>query len=98
MHSFHLYSTVYFVSKFSRKYISSYEFDFCNVLESKENEADKYCDPFFFNSYGIFRTFYSFGQSNPLSALKDAESYMRCISNTEKECFKVMKVETVFHV
>lgn len=47
MHSFHLYSTVYFVSKFSRKYISSYEFDFCNVLESKENEADKYCDPFF---------------------------------------------------
>lgn len=45
----------------------------------------------FFYSYGIFRPFYSFGQNSPLSALKDAQSYVQCISNTEKECFKVMK-------
>lgn len=31
----------------------------------------------FFNSYGIFRPFYSFGQSSPLSALKDAQSYVQ---------------------
>lgn len=49
----------------------------------------------FFNSYGIFRPFYSFGQSSPLSALKDAQSYVQCISNTEG---MFQSDETVFHV